>query len=355
MGETNEIFQAEMFAGEASVITPPPEPLKKTRKHFSQLGLFFFLGAIIATIVQAGPSALISFVRPDWLYNPNVVLLLSAVPLYLFGMPAMIALVKIVPATQVERHNMKGGNFAIAAVMTFAIMFGSNFIGLMITTVIGLLKGSTVENALAELVGTLNIPLMFVYMVIIAPIMEEYIFRKLIVERTVRYGQGVAVILSGLMFGLFHGNLNQFIYTFTLGMFLAFLYVKTGNLKITIALHAIVNFMGSIVATTVIDLVDLDAYMEVIEDGFNYSAYMTYLRENALGFLIYFTYLIFLFGVIIAGGILLIIALAKSKIKFAPGEVVIPRGKRFRTVFLNAGMLIYCIFWIGMIITQLLL
>ena len=54
----------------------------------------------------------------------------------------------------------------------------------------------------------------FLYMVICAPILEEYIFRKLIVDRTVKYGQGVAVVLSGLMFGLFHGNLNQFAYAF---------------------------------------------------------------------------------------------------------------------------------------------
>lgn len=355
MGETNEIFQTEMWAGVTPEVTLPSEPLKMTRKHFSRLGLFFFLGAVIIMVVQMVPSVLISVLRSDWLNNPNVVLLLSTVPMYLFGMPALIALVTILPSVRVERHSMKGGHFAIAALMTYAIMYGSNLIGVMITTVIGLLKGSMVENDLADLVGSLNIPLMFVYMVVIAPIMEEYVFRKLIVERTVRYGQGVAVVVSGLMFGLFHGNLNQFIYASTLGMFLAFLYVKTGNLKITIALHAIVNFLGSIVATTVIDLVDLDGYMQMFEGGFNYSAYMAYMRENALGFLIYLTYLIFLFGVVIAGGILLIIALATSKIKFAPGEVVIPRGKRFRTVILNIGMLLYCIFWIAMIVYQLLL
>ena len=306
-------------------------------------------------IMQIVPSVLIAIFSSDWLNNPNFLLLLSAVPLYLFGMPALIALVTILPATPIERHNMKGGHFAIAALIAYAIMFGSNIIGVLITTVIGLLKGGMVENDLADLVGSLSIPLMFVYMVIIAPIMEEYVFRKLIVERTIRYGQGVAVVVSGLMFGLFHGNLNQFIYASTLGMFLAFLYVKTGNLKITIALHAIVNFLGSIVATTVVDLVDLDGYLEMLEDGFNYTAYMDYMRDNALGFLIYLAYLVFLFGVIIAGGILLIIALAKSKIKFAPGEVIIPKGKRFRTVILNVGMLIYCIFWSIMIIYQLLL
>ena len=355
MEETNEIFWTETSTGGAPEAALPPEPLKKTRKHFSRIGLFFFLGAIIIIITQAVLSFLVSYLRPDWLNDSNIALLLSVAPMYLIGMPALIALVKIVPAAQVERHSMKGGQFAVAAVMTFAIMYGSNFIGLMITTFIGQLKGSMVENELVDLVDSLNIPLMFIYMVVIAPIMEEYVFRKLIVDRAVRYGQGVAVVLSGLMFGLFHGNLNQFIYTFALGTFLAFLYVKTGNLKITITLHAMVNFMGSIVASTLLDLVDLDRLVEISEGGFDNSAYMAYLMDNALGFLAYLVYLIFLFGVIIAGGILLIIALVKGRFRFTPGEVVIPRGKRFRTVILNVGMLLYCIFWSIMIVLQLLL
>ena len=355
MEETNEGFWTEISTGEVLETALPPEPLKKTRKHFSRLGLFFFLGAIIIIIVQALTSVLVSYLRPDWLRDSDIALLLSVVPMYLLGMPALIALVKIVPAAQVERHSMKGGHFAVAALITFAIMYGSNFIGLMITNVIGQWKGSMVENEVADLVGSLNIPLMFAYIVVIAPVMEEYVFRKLIVERAVRYGEGVAVVLSGLMFGLFHGNLNQFIYTFTLGAFLAFLYVKTGNLKITVALHAMVNFMGSIVAATVTNLLDLDTLAEISERGLDNSAYMAYLMDNALGLLVFFIYLIFFFGVTIAGGILLIVALAKRRIRFAPGEVVIPRGKRFRTVILNIGMLVYCIFWSVMIVIQLLL
>ena len=113
-------------------------------------------------------------------------------------------------------------------------MYCGNLVGTLITTVVGTLKGSAVDNALMTYATESNMIVTFIYMVICAPILEEYIFRKLIVDRTVKYGQGVAIVLSGLMFGLFHGNLNQFAYAFLLGMFLAFLYVKTGNLKITI-------------------------------------------------------------------------------------------------------------------------
>ena len=358
MEETNTMFQTATSTGEifeTSETEPAPESLKMTRKHFSRLGLFFFLGAIITYVVQIVPLVVISYLRPDLASDPNISLLITGLPQYLIGMPALIALVKRIPAAQVERHKMKGGHFAVAALMAFSIMYVSNFIGIGITFVIGLFKGGQVENVLADLVGSLSIPLMFFLMVICAPLVEEYVFRKLIVDRTVRYGQGVAVILSGLMFGLFHGNLNQFVYTFTLGMFLAFLYVKTGNLKITIALHAIVNFMGSILATLMMDLVDPDEYLAIFESGSANNAFAAYMRDNGLGFLIYMTYAFCLIGVVIAGGVLAIIALARSQVRFAPGEVVIPKGKRFITVILNVGMLIYCIFWGAMIVYQLLM
>lgn len=357
MDETNTMFQAATATGEiygTPETVPAPEPLKMTRKHFSRLGLFFFLGAIITYAVQIVPLVLVSFFRPDLASDPNISLLITGLPQYLIGMPALILLVKRVPASQVEKHKMKGGHFAIAALIAYSIMYVSNLIGIGVTFVIGLFKGGQVENVLADLVGSLSIPLMFFLMVICAPLIEEYVFRKLIVDRTVRYGQGVAVILSGLMFGLFHGNLNQFIYTFTLGMFLAFLYVKTGNLKITIALHAIVNFMGSILATLMIDLVDFDEYLRILEGGIADSAFAVFMRDNGLGFLIYMTYAFCLIGTVIAGGVLAIIALARSQVRFAPGEVVIPKGKRFMTVILNVGMLIYCIFWGALIIYQLL-
>ena len=51
---------------------------------------------------------------------------------------------------------------------------------------------------------------------------------------------------------------------------------------------------------------------------------------------------------------LFIVCLAKRKFSFARGQVAIPRGKRFRTVALNLGMLLYGIFWIAVIVYQLL-
>ena len=52
----------------------------------------------------------------------------------------------------------------------------------------------------------------FTFSVVLAPVMEELIFRKVLIDRTIVYGDKAAVVLSGLLFGVFHGNFHQFFY-----------------------------------------------------------------------------------------------------------------------------------------------
>ena len=325
---------------------------KTARKHFSKLGWMFVIGTIVIYAVQIGVSALILAVKPEWLQDPNISLLSSVIPLYLIGMPVLIFLIKRVPAAPVESHPMKPGQFVIAAIMCFGLVYLSNLLGNLITLAIGTLRGSMVENVIASIATSVNIWLVFGYMVLIAPFMEEYVFRKLIVDRTKQYGQGVAVLLSGLMFGLFHGNLNQFVYAFTLGAFLAFLYVKTGKLKIIIALHMMINFMGGVVSVQLLELLDLDEYTRAFSSG-DTAVIMDYVNSNMLGIAAYGIYVLFIIGVMLAGLVLLIVALAKKRFVLTAGENVIPKGMKFRTVFVNSGIIAYCVVWVALIVYQL--
>lgn len=329
------------------------EALKTTKKHFSRLGAMFLLGTIVIYIVQMLTGFLVGRLRPEWLQDGNISLALSVVPMYLVGMPALIALVKTIPAETVEKKEMKWWQFLLAVVMCFGLVYCSNFVGNIITAIIGFFKGSAVQNTIMDIASSISMFFTFFYMVICAPFMEEYVFRKLIVGRTVKYGQGVAVVVSGLMFGLFHGNLNQFVYAFTLGCFLAFLYVKTGKLKITIAIHMMINFMGGVVSLKLLELVDLNRYMEIVLNGMDMDDLSVYMSENAMGLILYVLFALFVLSAMLTAVIMFIVCIVTKKFTFAQGQVVIPKGKRFNTVILNAGMLLYCIFWIVVIMIQL--
>lgn len=322
---------------------------KKIKKSFSSLGWRFLMGTLIIYAVQIGTAVVVSAVRPAWLKNTTINLILAVMPLYLIGMPILIALVKRIPGEAPVKKNMKPGQFVLALIICFSLMYCSNLVGTLITTVVGVLKGSAVDNAIASYATQSNMVVTFICMVLCAPVLEEYIFRKLIVDRIAKYSQGAAVVLSGLMFGLFHGNLNQFVYAFFLGAFLAFLYVRTGNLRITIGIHMCINFMGGIVSVLLLKAIHLEEYQELVMNGADSQAIMDFVMRYLPGWIGYMIYVLFILTVVITGIVLLIVF--RKKLRVEPGQI--SKGKRFSTVICNPGMLCYCIFWIVMIILQM--
>lgn len=78
--------------------------------------------------------------------------------------------------------------------------------------------------------------------VIMAPVIEELIFRGVIMHGLMRnYSGFTAVFVSALMFALFHLNPWQFPATFILGLVLGILMVRTRNIFLCILGHAINN------------------------------------------------------------------------------------------------------------------
>jgi uncharacterized protein len=84
----------------------------------------------------------------------------------------------------------------------------------------------------------------FMKVVVIAPIVEELIFRGVIMHGLMRnYSKGTAIFFSGLLFALFHMNPWQFSATFILGIILGWVMVRTRNIGLCIAGHGINNLL----------------------------------------------------------------------------------------------------------------
>ena len=85
--------------------------------------------------------------------------------------------------------------------------------------------------------------LMVLVSAVLPAVVEELIFRGAILRGFVRYGPVVAVIVSSVLFSLFHLNPLQTVYQFALGVVLALVVLKTGKLIYAIILHFINNFV----------------------------------------------------------------------------------------------------------------
>lgn len=127
-----------------------------------------------------------------------------------------------------------------AMVFCFGMSYLANYVTLalmFLMEVLGLASSNPMEAQITSLPFWLN----FLIAGVSAPLFEELIFRKLLLDRLRPMGDRAAIWISGVAFGLFHMNLYQFFYATLLGMIFAGIALKTGKLYHTILLHAGIN------------------------------------------------------------------------------------------------------------------
>lgn len=90
-------------------------------------------------------------------------------------------------------------------------------------------------------------PLVFLVVVIGAPIVEEILFRGILFGKLIDVlSPKMAIFLSGAVFGIYHFNIIQTPNTFVMGMVLAYVYYKTGNIKEPILIHLTNNLLAMV-------------------------------------------------------------------------------------------------------------
>lgn len=78
--------------------------------------------------------------------------------------------------------------------------------------------------------------------VILAPIIEELLFRGLVFKRLNSYvGRIPAMLISSVFFGAYHGNVVQGVYAFIVGMLFVYIYDKYKTIWAPILAHVIAN------------------------------------------------------------------------------------------------------------------
>lgn len=80
-----------------------------------------------------------------------------------------------------------------------------------------------------------------VCVIIIPPLVEEMVFRGMILQSLRRFGDGFAILFSAILFGLYHGNFIQMVFAFVCGLALGFAAVRTNSLLPCILIHFINN------------------------------------------------------------------------------------------------------------------
>ena len=226
---------------------------KKQRQLFSRVFLALFLFVILSQVLAKGVYFAASYILSEDQYLAFAqsyvwAIIISCVIQYVIAFPIfLLALLKTDKAEKRETSKLSVKDFVLLLCIGETLMFIGNLIGTFLNQTIGSLIGRLPENDISTIISETPTWLIFICAVVIAPIVEELIFRKLIIDRLSIYGDHIAIIFSAAAFGLIHRNLYQFFYATFLGVLLGYVYTRTRNVKYTIYMHMILNFLGSIV------------------------------------------------------------------------------------------------------------
>lgn len=129
-------------------------------------------------------------------------------------------------------------NYMIVGSLAFTSAIGIN----MLLYLSGILWYSSTYQMVSELQYGVDFVIGLILYGIVSPFAEEAVFRGLIFNRMKRCFKGwIALIVSALLFGCYHGNLVQAVYGTLLGLLIAYTYEKYQSFAAPVLFHAVAN------------------------------------------------------------------------------------------------------------------
>ena len=291
---------------------------------FSRVGLAAAVLGVVVNLVQMIIITIFNVVNPAFESNGWFGYLLVAVSFYLIGFPLCCLMLKSIPdGPKREEKSLTFGGFIKFFLISYFIMVLLNLFTMVFLEVVGRVKGADVVNPLEDVISNSSIWATIIFAGILSPIIEEILFRGVMLNKLRTYGDKIAIITTALLFGLFHQNFSQFFYAVGLGIVFAYVTLKTGTIKYSIGLHIMINMMGSVIGTSALS---------------NITATMIF------GGVVW---------VFVISGLVLFIKNFK-KTSLLPGEVTIEKGHIVSETWLNVGMIINLIISLGLMIYILL-
>lgn len=202
------------------------EKMKEIQKNrIKEINIVFLITVLISVIVP--------FLPLDFLAeNPVVAVIFSQV---LLALPAAVyMLVNRLSYTETVRFKK----------MKFSDMLLAVLFGILVQPVVTLINALSMvfsKNVTGASIFEISEKVPFLagllLVAVLPAVMEETVYRGVFYNEYSKLNPLKAALLSGLMFGIMHGNINQFCYAAVLGFIFAFLIEATGSIVSTMLVH----------------------------------------------------------------------------------------------------------------------
>lgn len=241
---------------------------------YNRIGWFFCVLEAVTMFVQVLASMAILIFDSRLAYDGDVMMGVTILSYYCIAFPIFIVCMNTLDGRAKEEKSKLGFPLVVKFFfLSFAVMNVANFINLGFYAVFRAATGHELESALESVLVEPS-AMVILTTVILAPIVEEYTFRYFTLNKLRKYGDKTAIIVTAVLFGLFHMNFEQCIYATAIGLVLGYVVCKTGRVRYSIILHMLLNFFNGAapmiveqIENPIVDLIYTTVYFAAIIIG----------------------------------------------------------------------------------------
>ena len=340
-------YEAEIAGGESRYTSRRRRrcAVKASSRCHLSLALYQIIASVVLSVMYGiVPLFLPENLRVAFVESPYVLWGGQVLAMYVISFPIFLLMTRGIPNRRAEKSNMSLGEFVVIFMIAEGLAMVGNIISGVLTSLIEGSTGSAVENGTMDMIMSAPLWVVILVVVVIGPIIEELMLRKVFIDKLSVYGDRLAIVVSGVAFGLMHGNLYQLFYAVALGILFGYVYVKTRKIVYSCLLHILVNFFGSVPSMLLLpSLLRIEELDSLYPDGVGMPVNEVFASIDVL--VSYVSYLLIQYGLAIAGIVLLLVLTIKRAYRIPNTcEFRLPKKTIPRVAFFNLGAILFFLF-----------
>lgn len=219
---------------------------KKCKSDFNKCTGLLLIYIFLSLVLGMGLGSFIGYLPVSFLHK-LVLMMLAVYLLSLFVIVIVFLIGKAwlkVPLGKLFRNKISFKTWGLSTSFMFGTSFFVAYFVNLVNLLLSRLFGVSMSGSSLEL-GPFSFStfLILIYVVVLGPLFEELLFRGLILRTLDKYHRGFAVLVSSLLFGMLHMNLQQGIVTFAVGCVLGYVSLKHDSLLLPIGMHIANNLV----------------------------------------------------------------------------------------------------------------
>ncbi len=216
------------------------EQIKKVKEtSFKQFITGVAISMLTLIFMQTVLGLLLNFLLPNISPNQNVIAV-SIIFAVSFVLPILILKGYSDVSIKANNNKDKKSNIVSWVLMALPVMYMTTFFVQLLMDKMNI-NPTMLESALIFDKSIIGYILFFVEIAILPAILEELLFRKVMLDRAKKYGTIFAIVFTSIMFGFIHMNIPQALNAIFIGIVFSYITIKTGTILPAMILHFINN------------------------------------------------------------------------------------------------------------------